>query len=237
MDTDTLIAELARNAEPVRRLRPAWMRAILWLALALPPVVIVVMMDRSEGALSQFLSDRRTQIELAAILATALTRGHLRAEFDRTGHQPQMVPRAPLAARGLAREPRQILRVGLAALRRCEPAAARRWPLLPAHGVDGRHPDLGDPRHAPPRRPADAAGGAFLCCARRRGARQFWAAPRSRLRRVDHGSRLEFRDRRPDLAGCRPPRLAHPRLAAGAHGDGAPPRPGRRADRHVNGVA
>ena len=73
MDTDALIASLAREAGPVRRLRPAWMRAALWLALALPPVVIVVTMDRTEGALSQFLGDRRTQIELAAILATALS--------------------------------------------------------------------------------------------------------------------------------------------------------------------
>ena len=73
MDTDALIASLAREAGPVRRLRPAWMRAAHWLALALPPVLIVVMMDRTEGALSQFLGDRRTQIELAAILATALS--------------------------------------------------------------------------------------------------------------------------------------------------------------------
>ena len=99
MDTDTLIAELARNAEPVRRLRPAWMRAILWLALALPPVVIVVMMDRSEGALSQFLSDRRTQIELAAILATALTAAicALNSTVPGTSRKWFLAPLLPLA--------------------------------------------------------------------------------------------------------------------------------------------
>lgn len=73
MDTDRLIAELAGNAEPVQRLRPPWMRTALWLALAIPPLVVVVTVHGLDVDLAAALADRRFVIEQIATLATALT--------------------------------------------------------------------------------------------------------------------------------------------------------------------
>ena len=193
MDTDALIAELAREAGPVRRLRPAWIRRALWLALALPPVVIVVTMDRTEGALSRVLGDRRTQIELAAILATALSAAicALNSTVPGSSRKWFLLPLLPLAV-WLASlcEPRD--RIGSATASRACCCAS--MALLPADGADGRHPDRGDPGHAPPRGSVHAASDVLLCSARRRGARQLRAAAGLMLRgRVDDGPRLEFR--------------------------------------------
>jgi hypothetical protein len=73
MDTDRLIVELAGRTEPVRRLRPPWMRAAIWLALAIPPLVLVVAVHGIDVDLPTALADRRFVIEQAATLATALT--------------------------------------------------------------------------------------------------------------------------------------------------------------------
>lgn len=73
MDTDRLIAELAGRTEPVRRLRPPWMRAAIWLALAIPPLILVVGVHGIDVDLPTALADRRFVIEQGATLATALT--------------------------------------------------------------------------------------------------------------------------------------------------------------------
>lgn len=73
MDTDRLIAELASRAEPVERLRPPWMRAALWLALAIPPMVAVIAVHGLDVDLATALANRRFAIEQTATLATALT--------------------------------------------------------------------------------------------------------------------------------------------------------------------
>jgi hypothetical protein len=72
METQDLIARLAAEARPVRRLRPPWMRAALWLAIALPCVAAVVgnkivMIDPA-----QTLADPSFILEQAATLATAV---------------------------------------------------------------------------------------------------------------------------------------------------------------------
>lgn len=73
MDTDRLIAELAGRAEPVRHLRPPWIRTALWLALAVPPLVAVIAVHGLDVDLATALADRRFVIEQVATLATALT--------------------------------------------------------------------------------------------------------------------------------------------------------------------
>lgn len=73
MDTDALIARLANDARPVRRLMPPWKRAALWLALAVPPILAVVAFHGIEVNLATFLVDRRMLIEEVATLATAVT--------------------------------------------------------------------------------------------------------------------------------------------------------------------
>jgi len=73
MDTDRLIAELAGRTEPVRRLRPPWIRAAIWLALAIPPLALVIAIHGLDVDLFAALADRRFVIEQGATLATALT--------------------------------------------------------------------------------------------------------------------------------------------------------------------
>jgi hypothetical protein len=73
MDTDRLIAQLAGRAEPVQRLRPPWMRTALWLAFAIPPLVVVMAIHGFDVDLPTALANRRFVIEQVATLATALT--------------------------------------------------------------------------------------------------------------------------------------------------------------------
>jgi len=73
MDTDELIRCLAADLKPVRPLRPPWVRAILWLTIAMPYVAVVVwtklvMVDPTQAA-----ADIRFVVEQAATLATAFT--------------------------------------------------------------------------------------------------------------------------------------------------------------------
>jgi hypothetical protein len=73
MNTDRLIAELVGRAEAVRRLHPPWIRTAIWLALAIPPLVLVIAVHGFEVDLRTALADRRFVIEQVATLATALT--------------------------------------------------------------------------------------------------------------------------------------------------------------------
>ncbi len=73
MDTDELIKRLAADLQPVRPLRPPWMRATLWLSIALPYVAAVVWTKLAMIDTAQVAGDSRFMIEQAATLATALT--------------------------------------------------------------------------------------------------------------------------------------------------------------------
>jgi hypothetical protein len=73
VDTDALIAALADGALPVRRLKPAWIRGLAWLALGLPPLLLIAMIDGIDVDPRTFVYDRSILFEIAAILATAVT--------------------------------------------------------------------------------------------------------------------------------------------------------------------
>lgn len=72
MDTDRLIDQLAAKAEPVRPLPDPWGRASLWLVIAIPYVVLVVILMSPRPDLAMLLADPRFQVELVAALATAM---------------------------------------------------------------------------------------------------------------------------------------------------------------------
>lgn len=72
METNELIRRLAADAGPVQRLRPAWARVGLWLALALPYVAAVVWSNLTKIDLALPLSDTRFLIEQAATFLTAI---------------------------------------------------------------------------------------------------------------------------------------------------------------------
>jgi hypothetical protein len=71
--TDDLIVRLAAGAEPVRPLARPWLRAILWLALGLPPVLLIVWWHGLEGKAGMAAADPRMVVEGVAILATAVS--------------------------------------------------------------------------------------------------------------------------------------------------------------------
>jgi hypothetical protein len=70
--TETLIGKLAENARPVRPLPRPYLRALAWLAIALPAVAAVVLMISPRPDLLERLGDARFVIEQAAALATAV---------------------------------------------------------------------------------------------------------------------------------------------------------------------
>jgi hypothetical protein len=72
METEELISRLAADARAVRRLSPPWLRALIWLAIALSYVAAVVWGKLVMIDLGQTLADPRFLIEQAATLATAL---------------------------------------------------------------------------------------------------------------------------------------------------------------------
>ena len=72
MQTQELIARLAADRRPVRRLKPPWLRALVWLAIALPYVAAVVWGKLAMVDVMQVLADPRFVIEQTATLATAL---------------------------------------------------------------------------------------------------------------------------------------------------------------------
>lgn len=69
METHELISRLAADRRPVRRLRQPWVRALLWLAIALPPAAIAVW---GHGDATAATGDPRFVLGQAATLATAL---------------------------------------------------------------------------------------------------------------------------------------------------------------------
>lgn len=99
METEELIKRLAADTSAVRRLRPPWVRAVFWLAIALPYVAAVVRGKLMMVDPSQTLSDPRFVIEQTATLVTALTAAvaafcSIVPGFDR---RMLLLPLAPLA--------------------------------------------------------------------------------------------------------------------------------------------
>jgi hypothetical protein len=73
METSDLIARLAAQSGPVRRLPAPWVRGLLWLAISAPYVAIVVMLGPMPGNLAPVSRDAQFLVEQAATLATAVT--------------------------------------------------------------------------------------------------------------------------------------------------------------------
>jgi hypothetical protein len=73
VDTDVLIERLAEGARPVAPLKPAWLRAAAWLALGVPPVLIVAAIDGIAVDPRTLIRETGGLIEIAAVLATAFT--------------------------------------------------------------------------------------------------------------------------------------------------------------------
>jgi hypothetical protein len=73
MDTDAFIASIADDAEPVRRLRPPWLRTLFWIALALPPLALVIAGHGLGVGLDTIVGDKRLIVEEIAVLTTAVS--------------------------------------------------------------------------------------------------------------------------------------------------------------------
>jgi hypothetical protein len=73
MDTDAFIAGITAEAEPVRRLRRPWLRTVFWIALALPPLALVIAGHGLDVGLDTILGDKRLIVEEIAVLATAVS--------------------------------------------------------------------------------------------------------------------------------------------------------------------
>ncbi len=99
MQTEELIRQLAGDVRAVRRLKPAWVRMLFWLALALPYVAVVVRGKLLMVDPSQVLTDPRFVIEETATFATAITAAI--AAFSSTvpgfDRRVLLLPLAPLA--------------------------------------------------------------------------------------------------------------------------------------------
>jgi hypothetical protein len=72
MDTDTLIQRLAQDTTAVRPLPRPWLRTGLWLALAIPYVVLVVLAVTPREDLATKVADSRYVIEQLAAVTTGI---------------------------------------------------------------------------------------------------------------------------------------------------------------------
>jgi hypothetical protein len=73
VNTDDLIREIAASNAPVRRLRPPWVRALIWLAIAAGYAALVVLLHPGTPAMTRSLLRTSLMIEWFAALATGLT--------------------------------------------------------------------------------------------------------------------------------------------------------------------
>ena len=73
IDTDALIDRLAGDAEPVRVVAPVWRRVALWLALAVPSLVVIVSVHGLVLDLAALMGNHLLLAEQLAALATAVT--------------------------------------------------------------------------------------------------------------------------------------------------------------------
>ena len=72
LTTDNLIADLALKGEPVRRLRPPMIRALIWLAVIGAVALACILAFSNLAVFAKRASDPRMAVELAATLATGL---------------------------------------------------------------------------------------------------------------------------------------------------------------------
>jgi hypothetical protein len=97
--TDRLIHDLAANVKPVRALAWPSTRAAVWLALALPCLLLTVfLLGPADGSVSRF-SDPRFVIEQIAALATGITAAIAAFATTAPGYNRAIVlaPLAPFA--------------------------------------------------------------------------------------------------------------------------------------------
>lgn len=71
-ETDDLIERLAGEVGPMRRLRPPWQRALIWLALSAPPVALVIWQHGLHKSPDMLVADARFVVEAIAVFATAV---------------------------------------------------------------------------------------------------------------------------------------------------------------------
>jgi hypothetical protein len=72
METNELIQRIAANSVAVRPLPAPWIRVALWLAISVPYVAAIVLVNPMRAGLAQAMSDQQFLIEQGAILATVL---------------------------------------------------------------------------------------------------------------------------------------------------------------------
>jgi hypothetical protein len=72
LSTDKVIAALALEGEPIRRLRPPMTRALIWLAVIAAVALGCILAFSNLAVFARRASDPRMAVELAATLATGL---------------------------------------------------------------------------------------------------------------------------------------------------------------------
>ena len=72
METNELIQRITANSVPVRPLPAPWIRVALWLAISVPYVAAIVLVNPMRAGFAQAMSDQQFLIEQGAILATVL---------------------------------------------------------------------------------------------------------------------------------------------------------------------
>lgn len=99
MRTDALIDRLARDAGPVRPLRPAWQRCLVWLVLAAGFSAAVVLLMSPRPDLAEQLRDARFWIEQLAAFATGVLAAHaaLALSVPGTSRRVALAPVFPAA--------------------------------------------------------------------------------------------------------------------------------------------
>lgn len=99
MRTDDFIRTIAGEARPVRRLPPPASRIALWLAVALPAVLAIVLLMSPRADLAEKLADTRFQIEQLAAFVTAIAAGYAAFSMVVPGRSrwTALLPLPPLA--------------------------------------------------------------------------------------------------------------------------------------------
>ncbi|SMF84026.1 hypothetical protein SAMN06265365_1663 [Tistlia consotensis] len=97
--TDDVIRKIAGQASPVRPLPSPWLRAMLWLVVALCYAGVMVLMMSPRPDLTEVLARPEFQIEQLAALATAFTAAvaALSGTIPGRGRWMLLLPLAPLA--------------------------------------------------------------------------------------------------------------------------------------------
>lgn len=99
MKTNDLIGTLSKRAMPVKRLPPPWQRALLWLAIAVPYTIMVVIVVHPRADIGDKLIEYRYLTEQFAAIATAITAALAAFISTIPGHSRKwlLAPLAPLA--------------------------------------------------------------------------------------------------------------------------------------------